>query len=222
MANKKVAMKWGNEKDELLIKEMFSSRPWEYPSGSSQRGAAWEEIATVLNLLDGFFVNQRSVRDRYNNLVSKYVQKRNSEEKASGISPEYSKLDYALEELHSLFSESEKMKDEKLDEKKRKVEEEKKKAMEIRQQSLETFSQTRKRKSEEGEVTPTRSKKNDVLSYLCEKNERENKLREKEVELKEKELDIRKQEADNITRQLKIRDNKDKSICSYNNNEVFG
>ena len=113
-------MKWETEKDDLLIKEMFTERPWEYPSGCSQRGLAWGNIANVLNLLDGFSVNQRSVRDRYNHLISKYKQKRNKEEKASGINPDHTEMDDALEELDSLFKESEISKEEKLDEKRRK------------------------------------------------------------------------------------------------------
>lgn len=46
---------------------------------------------------------------------------------------------------------------------------------------IETFSQTRKRRSKEGEKAPTRSKKNDVLTYLSEKNARESTSKEKKL-----------------------------------------
>ena len=119
-------MKWSTEKDDMLIKELFSAGPWEHPSGRSQRGTAWEDVARVLNLLKGFFVNQRSVRDRYNTLITKYRHKRSKEENASGIVPEHSPIDDALEELDSLFKESDRVKDERLEANKRKGEEEKK------------------------------------------------------------------------------------------------
>lgn len=66
-----------------------------------------------------------------------------------------------LEELGSLH---ESTKDERLDEKKTKVELDKIKALKVRQHSWGTFSQTRKRRNEEGEVAPTKSNKNNVLT----------------------------------------------------------
>ena len=72
---------------------------------------SWERIADVLNLLDGFNINQRSVRDRFTHLLNKYKQKRAAEHRASGIVPEHTQLDDYLEELDSLFSEAEREKD---------------------------------------------------------------------------------------------------------------
>ena len=69
---------------------------------------------------------------------------------------------------------------------------------------METFSETRKRNLEGSPVenNAKRSRKNDVLNYLAEKNEKELDLKRKKLELKERELEIKKQEADNITQQL--------------------
>lgn len=78
-----------------------------------------------------FFVNQRSVPDRYNNLICKYKQKRNKEENASGINPQHTKMDDFLQELDSLFKESERGKNARLDEKKKKSEEDRKKALKV-------------------------------------------------------------------------------------------
>ena len=69
-------LKWTAEKDDLLIREMFSERPWTKRGGSADRSLSWERIADVLNLLDGFNINQRSVRDRFTHLLNKYKQKR--------------------------------------------------------------------------------------------------------------------------------------------------
>ena len=81
-------MKWTAEKDDLLIREMFSERPWTKRGGSADRSLSWERIADVLNLLDGFNINQRSVRDRFTHLLNKYKQKRAAEHRASGIVPD--------------------------------------------------------------------------------------------------------------------------------------
>ena len=112
-------MKWDDKKDNQLIKEMFVARPQEYKSGSVQRGSAWEEIVKILNLLDVFFlVNQGSLRDRYSNLVCNNKQT-HKEENASGINSEHTEMDDFFEELDSLFKESERAKDKRLDVKKK-------------------------------------------------------------------------------------------------------
>ena len=64
---------------------------------------------------------------------------------------------------------------------KKKTREDSKKALKVSQQSLKTFLQTRKSRYEEGETVPTRSKKNDVLTYLSEQNARESRLKEKKL-----------------------------------------
>ena len=179
---------------------MFNERPWMTRGGSTDRSMSWERIATVLNLLDGFYVNQRSVRDRFTILLNKYKQKRSAERRASGIVPEHTALDDYLAELDTLFSESDREKEEDIKRKRDKGEEDKLKAVELRQQSMETFSETRKRNFE-GNPTK-RSRKNDLINYLSRKNEREMELKRKKLELKEKELTVKKQETDNITQQI--------------------
>ena len=191
-------MKRCEEKDDLLIREMFNERPWMTRGGSTDRSMSWERIiATVLNLLDGFDVNQRSVRDRFTILLNKYKQKRSAERRASGIVPEHTALDDYLEE-------SDREKEEDIKRKRDKGEEDKLKAVELRQQSMETFSETRKRNFEGNpvEISTKRSRKNDLINYLSGKNEREMELKRKKLELKEKELTIKKQETDNITQQI--------------------
>ena len=90
-------------------------------------------------------------------------------------------MDDFLQELDSLFKESERSKNARLDEKKKKSEEDRKKALKVWQKSLETFSQTRNKKEK---PAVTRCKKNNVLTYLFEKNEWQSRLKEKELELK--------------------------------------
>ena len=65
-----------------------------------QRAQLWQEIADRLCGYDNlvFTVSKRAVRDRYAVITSKYRKKIRSEERASGIGPEQSKLDALIEE----------------------------------------------------------------------------------------------------------------------------
>ena len=67
---KKEVMKWNDEKDDMLIREILTQKPWEIRRKSVDRGQIWDGISKILNLLDGFMVNQRSIRDRYKTLVT--------------------------------------------------------------------------------------------------------------------------------------------------------
>ena len=79
---------WDSEKGDLLIRKILTQKPWEYRSKSTEGGAVWIRIAQVLNLLDGFNVSQRSIRDRYKNSLKKTKKQiKAAEERASGIAP---------------------------------------------------------------------------------------------------------------------------------------
>ena len=75
--------------------------PWKHPYRSKERGDLWNEIAANLNASyhPKFKVSKRSVRDRLTLLQQKYKAKMRTEEAASGIDCEETKLDKALEEI---------------------------------------------------------------------------------------------------------------------------
>jgi hypothetical protein len=50
---------------------MLTQKPWEYRSKSPEREQVWDNVAAVLNLMDGFMVNQRSILDRYKSIATK-------------------------------------------------------------------------------------------------------------------------------------------------------
>ena len=68
-------MRWTEQHDVSLIREMFLFEPWNCKSGSVERGKCWEGIAEQLNSLNElkFNVCQRSVRERYT-LLEKKIQ----------------------------------------------------------------------------------------------------------------------------------------------------
>ena len=77
-----------------MIREIFTQKPWEYRKKSSERSTAWDTIAHVLNLLDGFNLSQRSIRNRYKTRVKKYKHKKSAEERASGIATKILNKDF--------------------------------------------------------------------------------------------------------------------------------
>ena len=103
-------MIWTEPHDEMLCREILTYEPYNFKSGTVQRGEAWKMIAESLNSIENpkFTVNHRSVRERYTILEKNYVKKNNAEEKATGISPEeMSDLDKALEEIVGKFKDLE-------------------------------------------------------------------------------------------------------------------
>ena len=98
-------MTWAAEHNELLVREMYLYQPWKYKKGSQQRGHAWDMISDSLNdiVCPKFSVTQKSVRDHYTLLQKQQKRRLREEEKASGISPEPSEVEIAIEEMIELF-----------------------------------------------------------------------------------------------------------------------
>ena len=62
-------MKWNDEKDVALLREILCEEPYQYKPKSKERGNVWSKIAGNLNDLPSFNVTQRAVRDRFNLLI---------------------------------------------------------------------------------------------------------------------------------------------------------
>ena len=96
-------MEWSRQNDVLLCTEITLRvrQPYKFKKCSNERGKIWTEIASTLNSNEEvkFHVTQRGVRERYEGLKAKYLEKIKNEEKASGISPEATELDSLLEEI---------------------------------------------------------------------------------------------------------------------------
>ena len=92
-------MEWTEQKDVMLAREILLCEPFQYRVGSKERGSVWSQIATNLNTHPGFTVSQRAVRDRYGILEKKAKKWKREIENGTGISPEDSERDLALEEI---------------------------------------------------------------------------------------------------------------------------
>ena len=78
-------MKWSEEHDLMLCREVLVMEPFKHPKQSRERAEIWGEIAQNLNGLSvpKFTVRTRSVRDRLTLLLTKY--KRKSEKRRAGF-----------------------------------------------------------------------------------------------------------------------------------------
>ncbi|XP_067040775.1 DNA ligase 1-like isoform X2 [Acropora muricata] len=187
------AMKWSEAHDIFFLKEIFQFQPWQHKKGSVERGEVWENIACHLGRSSDpvFRVTQRSVRDRYLLLDRRFRKKVSEDEKASGTSPEPSEEDVMMEEMISLFDETDRLNDCK----KKEIQEEASQAEEMRNMSLETFKQSQER-SQDGQPKPKKQKRAsgaDTMTFLKDRVEIEPRQRLEELELRKRELQMEKE-----------------------------
>ncbi|CAH3167347.1 unnamed protein product [Porites lobata] len=95
-------MKWSEEHDLMLCREVLVMEPFKHPKQSREREEIRGEIAQNLNGLSvpKFTVRKRSVRDRLTLLLRKYKEKVRNEEQGSGMKcDEETELGIALFEI---------------------------------------------------------------------------------------------------------------------------
>ena len=205
-------MDWTNEHDILLCREVIVNDPYEFKTGSRERGQCLDKIADILNAIQNpwFKVDQRSIRDRLKKLLKAFITKKNAEERASGINPEYSELDDLLNDINERKHEGEIRENQNSEEKNKKVDKERAEAEQVRRMSMESLSETKKHLStsastDELEVSPPtkrpRSSGGDTIMYLREKSEKDFALREEELRLKRAELEAAKERDSHLQQQ---------------------
>ena len=137
-------MAWTPEHDLLLCREILVLQPFQFKFGSRKKGQCWDKIAKNLNVIErpNFIVDQRGVRERYAKIERNYKRKMANEERASGISPESTELDDAVESIIGLSDAAEgelnKIESKKYAEKQR----EQQTAEEVRKRSMERLAES--------------------------------------------------------------------------------
>ena len=71
-------MVWTNEHDILLCREVIVNDPYEFKTGSRERGQCLDQIADILNAIQNpwFKVDQQSIRDRLKNYLKLLLQRK--------------------------------------------------------------------------------------------------------------------------------------------------
>ena len=203
-------MMWNAWKDELLLREALLIEPYQFKSRSRERGNAWKIIAEHLNdgsTEDVFFkVDARAVRERFDLLIAQYISKLKDQEKSTGISPEETPLDTALESVVDRMKVCEEELKNQNDKENEKATKDRETAEEMRRQSMETFMETKERKKlEDGESPPLkkrRSSGSDTIQYLREKSEADRELRMQELEYQREELCVRQEQQTQMLNQM--------------------
>jgi hypothetical protein len=191
--SKSQVMKWTDQHDLELVKEILAERPFDHPKGSRQIGLVWQKIVDNLNGRADIVFNLkdiRAVRDRYNLLERKFKKKEREEINASGIGTyESSELDDAIEEASALFEslgeEREKGKSAK--------EEDRIQAEDVRLVALETARETAKRKATSVNDS-FKAKKTAIVEFLRDKSNQEIEFKKEELEVRKQELEMRNRE----------------------------
>lgn len=202
-------MAWTKDHDSILCGEILTMEPFKFAKRSSERGEVWREISANLNALSNpkFKVNQRSVRDRFTLIQTKYKEKNRMEERATGIDCEpETELDRAIAEIIAKEKEADKNREEKAGNLSKKNEQDKTNAEDVRRKAMESLGK-RNADSDSNDSKPKKSRKksSDAVEYLREKLEAEKSLRQEEIELKRNEQKI-------MFEQMKLMQGQNKAI----------
>ena len=143
-------MKWTNEHDVMLLREVLIHETWKHKYGSQEQTKVWEKFAESLNGLNNVCqlynkVTHRSTRDWYKLLVDNFKKHEQEEAATSGISPEEAEVDVALVDIIERFKKADEMQKKQTDEKKCKNEAVTLNAADLRRRSLEIFSESNAR-----------------------------------------------------------------------------
>lgn len=187
-------MKWSEEHDLMLCREVLVVEPFNYPKQSKERGEIWGEIALNLNRISSpkFKVSKRSVRDRLTLLLTKHKEKMRKEEQSSGIAcDDETELEIALSEIIEKEQAADLERKENSNTLTKKNENDKASAEESRLKAMERLGQTKKRNADAScdEITKPKSRRSttEAVQILKEKFENEKEFRKEEMELKKKE-----------------------------------
>ena len=140
------------------------------------------------------------MRDRYDHLDKILRKKLSDEKKESGIDPEMTDIEHALEELIEIENAAETDQALVNEQKNRKINQDRGNAEDIRKTAMEKLGQTKKRKAEDGEERKwkRRSTGSETLNFLREKNVRVQEMRREEIELQRNQLELETRKQDNF------------------------
>ena len=186
------AMRWTQDHEIVFLRQVLLFEPWQYKTGSSERGKVWEMLSDTLNANTTIYfkVTARSLRDHLRLKLDQFKRKMKNEEKASGIDPpEMSEEDIALEDITEKFDEAEVQFKLKSQEIKDKQLNDNNVAIEIRKRSLETMGETSQRSGEEDSSKKRRTNGSETIAYLQEKSQADLELKRAELALKKEKND---------------------------------
>ena len=190
-------MVWSTNHDVLLGREILVVQPYRFKDGTRERGQAWDKVASALNLVEGlrFVVDQRGVRERYAKLERNFKRKMAAEERASGISPDKTELDEAIENIMERREGAEEEIVKRAESTAVVMEKERETAESVRKRSMERLAVTRERENQRN-AKKKRNSGEEALDFMKGKWRMELELRRKELEVRKKEHHAKERKAD--------------------------
>ena len=209
-------MVWTEKHDVLLCREILVQEPYKYKAGTRERGHTWDKIAHTFNMTVDmrFAVDQRGVREGHAKLEENFKRKMAAEERSSGISPQMTELDQAVE---SIIEQCEGAQEEIAcadERRKNMAEKERETAESVRKRSMERLADTSERESQENGKKKRRVMGNETLEFLKEKSEKEIKMRREEIEIRKNEVELKNHELELREREHQARERKDEQMLA--------
>ena len=190
-------MKWTDDHDIILGKEILLVKPYQFKPGSKERGNYWTTIVEDLNNISeiDFNVTQKAVRDRYRNLLEKHKRKMRKEEGASGSNDKDTELDNLLQDIKEESDEADSTYDKQTKEKLKNMETDKNNAEDVRQKAMESLAETKKRKQidDSSSCSSKRNNGSETMLYLKVRAEQETNFRQQDLKLRRQELKLKQE-----------------------------
>lgn len=191
-------MVWNQEKEVLLCREVLLVEPHRFKEKTRERSQCWQSICNNLLKLPGFnALTTRGVREKTTNLIERFRRIERDDIASTGTSREIDELDVLLEEIIAKVEEFKNS----YDDSNKKKDKDKVLGEEVRQMALETYSETRKRSKENNDGNTTSSKRrssgDSTITYLVQKMQGDQQLREKELALEKERFEFGKQKHEN-------------------------
>jgi hypothetical protein len=168
-------MEWSDKHDILLAQEVLTSEPFRHRPRTVERGKVWQDISDQLNTnsLVKFRVTKRSTREHFILLLMKYKAKRKT----------------AMEEIWEKWEAAEVENTLGTSNNKKKMEADRVGGEDVRMKACERQGETAKRKSEETDGKPKKSRRygGDTIAFLREKQNLDMESKKEEQINKQKE-----------------------------------
>ena len=213
-----------NHHNVLLCREILVVEPYRFKAGTRERGQAWDKVASALNLVEGlrFVVDQRGVRERHAKLERNFTRKMVAEERASGISPDKTELDEAIESIMERREGAEEEIAQRAESTAVVMEKERETAESVRKRSMERLAETRERENQRN-AKKKRNSGEETLDFMKDKWRIELELRREELEVRKKEhhakerkadqeMELRKREPELKEREQQAKERKDEKL----------
>ena len=200
--SKREVFVWKPVHEMHFIREVLLLEPFSHKPGSKERGQAWTQVADNLNMTANpkFKVTQRSVREKFEKMLTNFKKNEAYERRASGIEGEaYDEINHGLMDITERIDENERLWAGQKEEVDKKTELEAKQAQEVRRKATERLGKTMERV---GQNEPRKRRAStEAFAIINESLKAKKQQVDRDLEIKSREVEIRAQELEEARNQ---------------------